>query len=177
VLSYDSDSNRYLIEWHTSKKQKYVSRLNLLFDDEDEKQFHQRVQIANELREEMDSMLVRFICNVGIKTSQKYRDFIKGLDVDIAPMQEFGLKSMLQLVTPEVPALHKELVYKLIIDIREEYIFAMKKSSYECQPGQEPIVYLTPNLVEIPEREFSFKDSLAAISSNLFIAQPAVVSY
>ena len=50
VLRHDGASGRFELAWQSSGKTKWVSRLNLLFDDEDEPKFHARVAAAKRLR-------------------------------------------------------------------------------------------------------------------------------
>eukprot|EP00002_Diphylleia_rotans_P035998 TRINITY_DN7896_c0_g1_i2.p1 TRINITY_DN7896_c0_g1~~TRINITY_DN7896_c0_g1_i2.p1 ORF type:complete len:4263 (-),score=670.67 TRINITY_DN7896_c0_g1_i2:89-12877(-) len=46
VLGYDRNDRQFLIEWDSSKKLKNVSRLNLVFKDEDKERFMKRLQSA-----------------------------------------------------------------------------------------------------------------------------------
>ena len=46
MLSYDNEQQKYLIEWDEALKQKYVSRLNLRFEEENERLFDTRLQVA-----------------------------------------------------------------------------------------------------------------------------------
>lgn len=64
VLAYDKDKQKYLIEWDESKKQKYVNRLNLKFDEEDEKAFEKRIQAAIQRRMLSEAMLVIWYISV-----------------------------------------------------------------------------------------------------------------
>jgi glycogen debranching enzyme len=58
VLSFDNEKRKFLIEWDDSSKQKYVNRLNLKFDEEDEKLFEKRIQAATQHRLLSEAMLV-----------------------------------------------------------------------------------------------------------------------
>ena len=50
VLQYEAASGRFELAWQSSGKRKWASRLNLIFDEEDESKFHARVAAAKQLR-------------------------------------------------------------------------------------------------------------------------------
>ncbi len=51
MLAYDAASRNFTIEFTKFRKQKLVPRLSLLFDDEDDQQFQERVDRCRKLRE------------------------------------------------------------------------------------------------------------------------------
>ena len=54
VLQYDAEANRFELAWVSSGKRKWASRLNLIFDAEDEGRFHARVAQARRLRAQVE---------------------------------------------------------------------------------------------------------------------------
>ena len=57
VLDYDARSGRYLVQFHRSGKQKYVKRINLLFDAEDRATFCERLKFCLKFRENTKSAI------------------------------------------------------------------------------------------------------------------------
>lgn len=50
MLSYETETRTFSIEFTHQRKQKLVQRLSVLFDDEDEGKFHERVERCHEAR-------------------------------------------------------------------------------------------------------------------------------
>src|SRR5690348_8540411 len=46
----------------------------------------------------------------------------------------------MKLVTPSIPLSHKQLIDDLIFDIKRDYLFQMKKSSYEYKNNKKLIL-------------------------------------
>lgn len=50
MLEYDEGREQFFIEWKSNKRKKWVSRLNLRFNDEDKTLFALRLQAAHQQR-------------------------------------------------------------------------------------------------------------------------------
>lgn len=55
---FDDEKGLFLIEWEDNGKQKYVSRLNLRFADEDKEEFAFRLQVAHQNRLAYETLMV-----------------------------------------------------------------------------------------------------------------------
>eukprot|EP00698_Gefionella_okellyi_P019150 TRINITY_DN5834_c0_g2_i1.p1 TRINITY_DN5834_c0_g2~~TRINITY_DN5834_c0_g2_i1.p1 ORF type:complete len:4046 (-),score=1123.04 TRINITY_DN5834_c0_g2_i1:354-12491(-) len=76
VLDYSASDNKFLVEWLHNQKQKWVARLNLVFDSESETRFSERVQAARDLR-------------AVIKHEARYHKYLNELSKrDVLPMDE-----------------------------------------------------------------------------------------
>lgn len=60
VISFDEDSNVFLIEWDFNGQRKKVKRLNLIFDAEDHARFFKRLDYAVNARNEFEKNLSHF---------------------------------------------------------------------------------------------------------------------
>ncbi len=95
-------------------------------------------------------------------------------EIEVTSLTDTDLKNMLRLVAPEIPPMHKMLADNIINDVKEEYNYIMKKTSYEFKPGMEPVFYSTPRAV-FTEGEVTFQQSKESVHSNLFLSDPQVV--
>lgn len=61
VLLYDEEREQFLIRWSSSNRKKYVSRLNLRFNDEDKHSFALRLQAAHLQRLATEARVVCYL--------------------------------------------------------------------------------------------------------------------
>ena len=57
VVDYDKDKKQFLLQWDGSTSKKYVSRLNIRFEDESKDLFYERIESAIALRDSMEESL------------------------------------------------------------------------------------------------------------------------
>ena len=88
-------------------------------------------------------------------------------------LEDNSVRAILEYVTPEIPPNHQKLIDRIVTEVKDEFKYSMKKSSYELVPGSEPKVYPTPRPVDIFSDEFQHRAEF--IGDNLFLSSPLVV--
>ena len=191
VRDYNEHENSYLVEWAADSMvvrerdgappKKWVKRLNLLFDLEDEAQWKERRRQAEELRDEAEGQL-------------RIHLYILGLPDDIvAPIDENQIDKILALVADEFPVAHLSVIEKSISEMRDTYAFGLKHAifNYKFKDPSEvlrleslnlpkPIQPAIPELsallgtVDILSPNFPF--ARRYIEENLFFTHPLLYS-
>eukprot|EP00818_Percolomonas_sp_WS_P004771 CAMPEP_0117446884 /NCGR_PEP_ID=MMETSP0759-20121206/6580_1 /TAXON_ID=63605 /ORGANISM="Percolomonas cosmopolitus, Strain WS" /LENGTH=4305 /DNA_ID=CAMNT_0005239183 /DNA_START=148 /DNA_END=13065 /DNA_ORIENTATION=- len=125
VRDYDADKQLYLIEWVNKPNQsalktsvptsKMVKRLNLLFDEENEERFFERLRFAQARRAQAERR-VRYI----LQTE-------KIPEEDVTPIDDHLMDRVLTLVASQFPEEHLELLKTGIEEFRDSYTRAVKK--------------------------------------------------
>jgi hypothetical protein len=119
VMRYNGEQNSFEIEWRASHRRKWVKRLNLIFDAEDEEAHHDRVAEAEELRDECEAVL-------------RYYLFIDDEPSDRVPaMNEEQLDRILHLVAPEFPIAHLPALERVLREVRDDYVRHVKRSIFD----------------------------------------------
>eukprot|EP01012_Entosiphon_sulcatum_P008694 TRINITY_DN14772_c0_g1_i1.p1 TRINITY_DN14772_c0_g1~~TRINITY_DN14772_c0_g1_i1.p1 ORF type:complete len:4302 (+),score=681.03 TRINITY_DN14772_c0_g1_i1:35-12907(+) len=170
VQEYNEEENSFLIRWESSAQLKWVKRLNLIFDDEDERLWHRRVAQAEALRAEAEAQLRLWL----------YVDS-QG-DGLVAPVDEEQVDRILALVAAEFPVAHLPVMDRVINEMRQMYTYGVKRAifDYEWQDPAEQTRLAALNLppplpppeqrivgtLELPPHDFN--SARRFIEENLF---------
>ena len=175
VLDYDEVANSFLVAWNHSGKQKWTKRLNLLFDDEDEAIWQERVAVAEELRRSTEADI-------------RLHLFIEGMDQGlVAPVDEDQIDRVLSLVATEFPLQHLHVIEKCVEAHREMHAFGCRKAIQEYnyrsaeerqrlaalgfrQPPPAPMRSLDSLLGTIDTPSPNFHEAKSYVAENLFQA-------
>ncbi|CUG85918.1 dynein heavy chain, putative [Bodo saltans] len=116
VTSYDETTNAFRITWNHNGKQKWVKRLNLIFEEEDELMWQERVAQAEELRQVAE-------------TNIRLHLYVESIDDNvITPVDEDQVDRILGLVAGEFPLHHLHVVEECIAEMRHMYSVGLKKA-------------------------------------------------
>eukprot|EP00002_Diphylleia_rotans_P012132 TRINITY_DN2375_c0_g1_i1.p1 TRINITY_DN2375_c0_g1~~TRINITY_DN2375_c0_g1_i1.p1 ORF type:complete len:4335 (+),score=913.34 TRINITY_DN2375_c0_g1_i1:198-13202(+) len=120
VIGYDRAERRFVIEWQHSKKKKHVSRLNLIFNNEDRSKFSQRLESAlfnrqiaeSQLRyaNRLDQMPLKNLPTIPVEQLDR---IIYRLGFDLT-----GKEQQIYTLAVEVRNLYKRTVNKFDLDMR-----------------------------------------------------------
>ena len=142
VRAYNEDENSYLVEWgdgaQSGAQSKWVKRLNLLFDLEDEGQWQERHRQAAELRDRAEGKM-------------RLHLYIEGMSDDVlTPVDEDQVDRILGLVAEEFPLEHLHIIEKCITEMRDTYAFGLKKAifTYKFRDPEEQVRLSNLNLPE-----------------------------
>eukprot|EP01062_Namystynia_karyoxenos_P078362 TRINITY_DN805_c0_g2_i2.p1 TRINITY_DN805_c0_g2~~TRINITY_DN805_c0_g2_i2.p1 ORF type:complete len:4436 (+),score=1940.78 TRINITY_DN805_c0_g2_i2:809-13309(+) len=117
VIEYDEDENSYLIRWERDdgpEKMKWVKRLNLIFDAEDEGQWKERFGQAWRLRDEAEAQMRLYL-------------YVSGMPEElVTPIDEDQVDRILALVAAEFPLAHLHVIERAITEMRSMYSYGLK---------------------------------------------------
>eukprot|EP00906_Rhabdomonas_costata_P002297 RCo003671 len=170
VLDYNDEKSEFLIQWNDNANQKWVKRLNLLFDDEDRDQWKKRLQYAVTLRGEAEARMRLWL-------------YINDMpDHLVAPVDEDQVDRILSLVAAEFPVAHLHVIEKAISEMTAMYTYGVKRSIFtymyaspveqgrlsalNLPPPEPPAVPPLVGTVEIPTHNFPRERRY--IAENLF---------
>jgi dynein heavy chain len=122
VLAYDDATQMYAIRFIDPEADKQVTRLRILFDDEDEARFHERVECCRRLREQT-------------LAAKRYLLFVDSQPSDaFSPIQQGALRGIVERVMAHSEPLvmaYQPSVERLLASVRESYKLCMKQSIIE----------------------------------------------
>lgn len=179
VKDYDLEKNLFLIEWtnedanFNSSNLKYVKRLNLLFDDEDEQVFIQRKRFAQARRAQAERR-VRYLMEVD-----------KISDDKVTPIDEGVMDSILSLVAHQFPEEHLLLIRNNVEEVNLSYVKAVKKSIFDYirkdEEIQKKLLSLLLQEIEIEKEapylgtvdipQYNFQHNCTLLESESFITR------
>eukprot|EP00736_Rhodelphis_marinus_P009962 Rmarinus@m.13206 len=117
VLAYNKDDDVYLVRWDRDGKEKWVTRLNLRFDSEDETYYEKRLTAAIELRKKVEKRT-------------RMNDFVDNISDDrVAGISGKEVEHILGLVAAEIPMAHFEVMAKCVTEAETEYLRCQKLST------------------------------------------------
>ena len=126
VLSYDSETSLFTIEWEVSKVKKKVRRFNLIFDDENTELLSRRILLAKELHAESSS---------------------KGRIQDLIERQKFDHREMIDDTFEQrilsgsnfnISQRFPNLVDTYFEEVRKEYMTAIKTAVFKQNIPEDP---------------------------------------
>ena len=173
VIRFDETTNSFELIWNHSGRRKMAKRLNIIFDEEDETVWLERVERATELRGAAESAVRLHLYVESINDSV------------ITPADEEQIDRILGLVASEFPLHHLHVVEKCIAEMREMYKYGLKKAVHDYQfrdPDEQtrlkPLCLPQPTPQEIPSIDTllgtidtpspNFVASRSFITENLF---------
>jgi dynein heavy chain len=116
VTEYDADAAAYLVEWNHNGKTKWVKRLNLIFDAEDELLWRERHNVAQQLRVEAEAQV-------------RLELYVDGMDnALVTPVDEDQVDRILSLVAAEFPLQHLHVVERGIQEMRDMHTMGCKRA-------------------------------------------------
>eukprot|EP00667_Euglena_gracilis_P000033 EG_transcript_33 len=127
VQDYNPTTGEFLIEWNDTRKQKWVRRLNLVFDDEDPELWQIRLDHAMHLRAEAESKV-----RLWLYIEQQPDEWV-------APIDEVQVDRILALVAVEFPRVHLPCIEQSISELRAMYSHAVKQAvfTYKYRAAEE----------------------------------------
>ncbi|KAI9096227.1 dynein heavy chain and region D6 of dynein motor-domain-containing protein [Phlyctochytrium arcticum] len=155
VLDYDSASQRYLIEWIPSGPQKYVRRLNILFDIEDREMFYRRIETAIKAR----------------TLITKQADYLNDIDQrdgsHLYPLPKSLKRAILDRLGYKVTSDKMTSVERHLKRVEEEFLFAMKRAENEYLHGP------FESMLQLPSSTSETFTQIALARSGMDIEDPA----
>ncbi|KAJ9459042.1 Dynein-1-beta heavy chain [Diplonema papillatum] len=132
VKAYDENENSYFVEWARrtegdTERGKWVKRLNLIFNLEDEEQWQERVQQATTLRNRAEA-------------DMRLELYVNGMpDELVTPINEDEVDRILALVADEFPLAHLHVIECGIGEMRDAYAAGLKRAifNYRYMDPQE----------------------------------------
>jgi len=116
VIGYDEITRAFKIRWNHTGKEKFVKRLNLIFDQEDEHLWRERHDVAQRLRAQAEAQI-------------RLQLYVEGMDdAVVLPVDEDQVDRILSLVAAEFPLQHLHVVEKSIAEMREMHSIGCKRA-------------------------------------------------
>lgn len=179
VLSYKEKTQTYKIIFSKNDKEKEVKRLGVLFDDENELKFRNRIEACKALKEECLAI-------------RRYTAFVENQPDEIyAPIHQsalHGIVTKLMKNCHDLVISRQDFVEGLLIDARDNYNFAMKQAIVEfarLDPEEEakmihlklpplPVRENPPNLgvIELPRKKYPVKKLVSLMQMLHFSVNP-----
>jgi hypothetical protein len=140
VLSYENAREQFLIQWDLNNKQKYVSRLNLRFNDENTHSFALRLQAAH---------LQRLACEARVARSIR----VDMLDVSVTsdPLPEDVDKIINKIGKHGIDIINSQIVQDIhsVDDLRKEIVqFWKRMNMFIGYEERHPLVDEVPDPVK-----------------------------
>lgn len=146
VTGFDEEKNMFYIIWkdkegNISQKSKKVKRFNLIFDDEDEKMFHQRVRCA-QMRRRNSERELRLALQVA-----------KIPDEQVTEVSEEQIHRILSLVAAEFLKDHIESIRSAISDMEKDFETSVKRSIFEYEMCNPQFAEKVRSTLDIPKEK------------------------
>jgi len=158
VMEYSEELNEFRVRWKDTDKEKWVKRLNIVFDEEDPQDWQLRLEEAMHLRAEAEARM----------RLKLYVD--KQPDEWVSPIDEDQVDRILSLVAAEFPVTHLHVIENTIKEMRVMYTYSLKHAIFKYRfqdPGEQerlagmnlPPQELPPPVaikgtIEIPDHDF-----------------------
>ena len=173
VTGFNADEMTFTIVWKESRKQKFVKRLNLIFEGEDEKVYAKRVAEARQ-RQILAEQTMRYFLYIEELTAD-----------DVVQMSDQQLENILFMVVQEFPEQYAASLDTLVAEVQGEYIYSMKRAAFDYlyrdeserkrlhtldfpEPAQ-PLPAPEFGMCDVPE--CNFQAVLNVLQKNLFSAK------
>eukprot|EP01028_Stygiella_incarcerata_P004265 TRINITY_DN1920_c0_g2_i1.p1 TRINITY_DN1920_c0_g2~~TRINITY_DN1920_c0_g2_i1.p1 ORF type:complete len:4143 (+),score=1128.32 TRINITY_DN1920_c0_g2_i1:148-12576(+) len=177
VVEFSDVENSFKIIWSHNGKAKWVKRLNLRFEGENEDLFLRRRQEAYQRREEAEAQM-RFFLYLEEQSEE-----------DLTPMDDDTVDRILSLVAAEFPTRQLGFIQRSLDELNHQHLHAIKKAvfEYRCMAIKERERLAPLRLPEIPppspppergclevKMEIPFSRSKDSIRKNLYYANPVM---
>ncbi|RHW74065.1 dynein heavy chain [Trypanosoma brucei equiperdum] len=138
VVAYNESSCCYRIVWECDGCSKWTTRLNIIFDDESELKWLERVRQAEAYRDETEAAL-------------RSRLYIEQLDKSIlAPMDQVQMERILSLVARRFPITTLSLVDCCTREVEELYYYSLKRAQHWREMVSDPEERKRAHLLGLP---------------------------
>ena len=179
VVRYHPEDGKFEVQWVHTGKRKLCTRLNLLFDDESESKFHERVAAAKEMRARFEAEARYYL----FLTEQVAAN--ANLSDVSAVLDEEALKR--RVVGDDEAMWQGEAMYESLMQLHDDYNTAMQRSTADYQmldkalrskvaplrlPDPVTKTVSEKGTIDIPAHDYAA--SRAAVEATLFQADQTV---
>ncbi|KAG8347796.1 putative Dynein heavy chain N terminal region 2 domain1 [Trypanosoma vivax] len=138
VVGYDDSTCCYRIVWECDGRSKWTTRLNIIFNEESEERWLERVRQAEAYRRETESAL-------------RGRMYLEQLDSDaFAPMSQEQIERILRLVAHRFPLTSLPLIEQCSRELEELYSYSLKRASHWREVMSNPEEQRRAQLLGLP---------------------------